>query len=254
MEPYFPAAQYRISPSSKENPPVGILNGPVNSVGNGLSAAGKYIGDSLVSPAAGASPPPWYGGSTTDADGSPSALPVRCLVGRIVDDPRASASDAGPLAAPSPSNGFLSPDRTDSFDDRFGNWAPSAAGISAGNPNQLLPPQQTGGGGTLNYYNNSLARASAGGRGDTFPDPQQSQGAAPPYSNEYLEFLNQLNGNNSPVPLFNPTNPPPLFAPPNYSTAGNNSIEKWIASLTDADPEDPTPFSMPAMFNPYLGR
>jgi hypothetical protein len=56
-------------------------------------------------------------------------------------------------------------------------------------------------------------------------------------------------------PPFNPANPPPLFAPANYSPGlGNNSIEKWIASLTSADPEDPTPFAMPAMFNSYLGR
>jgi hypothetical protein len=130
--------------------------------------------------------------SVAAADESPPALPVRHLVGQIVDDPRASAFDTGAPKVP------------------------------------FSPPMH---------------------------GPQQSQGAPPPYANEYLQYLNQLNGNYSPAPMFNPSDPRPLFAPENYSTpSGNNSIEKWIASLTGADPENPTPFAMPAMFNPYLGR
>jgi ABC-type transporter Mla maintaining outer membrane lipid asymmetry permease subunit MlaE len=41
MGPYFPAAKYRMSPNARENPPTGILNGPVKSIGNSL----KYIGE-----------------------------------------------------------------------------------------------------------------------------------------------------------------------------------------------------------------
>jgi hypothetical protein len=242
------AAAPSSTPPNASGPGFGSqLAGGLNTVGTGavrmLSGIAKYVGDSLITP----------------ADGSAPALPVRRLVGRIVDDPRTSAFDTGAPAAPSPSNGFLSPDRADSFGDRFGNWAPSAASVPPDNRSQSSPPRQTGDGGILKYYNNSPAQAPAAGPGDIFsppmPGPRQSRGSAPPYTSEYLQFLNQLNGNNSPAPVFDPANPPPLFAPANYPTAfGNNSIERWIASLTGADPEDPTPFAMPAMFNPYLGR
>jgi hypothetical protein len=202
---------------------------------------------------------PIYGGPRADADESSPQPPIRRLVGQIVDDPRTSAFDAGAPAAPSASNGFLFPDHADSFGDRLGNWTSSAAGISPDNMNQSLPPRQTGDGGILKYYSNSPAQPPAGGPGDAFspliPGPQQLQGTAPPYTDEYLQYLNRVNGINSPAPLFNPTNPPPLFAPSDYSTAfGSSSVEKWIASLSGADPDDPTPFAMPAMFNPYLGR
>jgi hypothetical protein len=202
---------------------------------------------------------PIYGSPKADADESSTKSPIRRLVGQIVNDPRPSAFDAGAPAAPSPFNGLLSPGRMDSLHDRFGNWVTSAAGVPPSNMNQSLPPRQTGDGGVLKYYNDSPALAPADGPRNAFsppmPGPQQSQGSVPSYTNEYLQFLNQLNGNNSTAPLIDSINPPPLLAPANYSAGmGNSSVEKWIASLTGADPEDPTPFAMPAMFNPYLGR
>jgi hypothetical protein len=156
------------------------------------------------------------------APGQPP-LPVRRLVGQIVDDPRTSAFDSGAPAAPSPSNGFLVSDRGESFGDRFGNWASTEAG-------------------------------------DT---PQQSQDSAPSYSKMFLQYLNQLTADQSQAPASSPgINAPnpyqsvlPMFAPPDYSSAtGNGSIEKWIASLASVDPDDPTRFQVPPVFSPLYRR
>ena len=150
-------------------------------------------------------------------------LPVRRLVGRIVDDPRTSAFDSGTPAAPSPSSGFSVSDRGDSFGDRFGNWAsPGAA--------------------------------------DT---PQQFQDPAPSYSKMLHQYLNQPNAGQSQTPASAPgidaSNPyqsvPPIAAPRDYSAAtGNGSIEKWIASLAAVDPDDPTQFQVPPIFSPLYRR
>jgi hypothetical protein len=150
-------------------------------------------------------------------------LPVRRLVGRIVDDRRTSAFDGGTPAAPSPSSGFPVPDRGDSFGDRFGNWASTGAG-------------------------------------DTL---QQSQDSAPSYSGIFRQYLNQLAADPSQAPAsargINAPNPyqPVLSiaARPDYSAApGNGSIEKWIASLAGVEPDDPTQFQVPPIFSPLYRR
>ena len=150
-------------------------------------------------------------------------LPVRRLVGRIVDDRRTSAFETGAPAAPSPSNELPVSDRGDSFGDRFGNWA------------------STGAGGT----------------------PQQSRDSAPSYSEMLHQYLNQPAAGQSQVPASSPVinapNPyqsvPPIVAPPDYSIpTGNGSIEKWIASLAGIDPDDPTQFQVPPIFSPLYRR
>jgi hypothetical protein len=189
-----------------------------------LGGARSYIENSLIPSAqAASSSPPLYGSPTTDADGSPPPVPVRRLVGRIVDDPRTPAFDSGAPAAPSPSNGFPVPDRGDSFGDRFGNWASTGAG-------------------------------------DT---PRQPQESAPSYSEMLHQYLNQPTAGQSqapePAPGINLPNPyqsvPPIAAPPDYpATTGNGSIEKWIASLAGANPDDPTQFQVPPIFSPLYRR
>ena len=183
-----------------------------------LNGIGRYIGDSLITPAGGGASlsPPRYGNSTTDADGSPSPLPVRRLVGRIFDDSRAAAFETGAPAAPSPFDGFLSSDRADLLGDSFGNRISTGAGDAA----------------------------------------QQSQDSTPPYSEMFRQYLNQLtpssSNTNAPTPY---QSVPPMFAPPGYSSAtGNGSIEKWIASLAGVDPDDPTQFQVPPMFSPFYQR
>jgi hypothetical protein len=81
---------------------------------------------SLANPINTATPMPFPLSGSVAPDGvrvpDQPPLPVRRLVGRIVDDPRTSAFDSGTPAVPSPSNGFPVSDRGDSFGDRFGNW------------------------------------------------------------------------------------------------------------------------------------
>jgi hypothetical protein len=180
--------------------------------------------DGSVSAAVAPSPaPPALYRSTTDADESRPALPVRHLVGRIVDDPRASAFDSGAPTRPSPSNGLLSPDRTDSFDDRFGN-------------------------------------STSAGTGDSL---RQSQDSGPSYSEMFLQYLNQLTAGQSQAPApssnINASNPnqavPPIFAPRDYSSVtGEGNIEKWIASLAGVDTDDPAKSRVPPIFNLLYGR
>jgi hypothetical protein len=150
-------------------------------------------------------------------------LPVRRLVGRIVDDPQTSAFDSGAPAALSPSNGFPVSDRGDSFGDRFGNWASTGAG-------------------------------------DT---PQQSLDSAPSYGGIFHQYLNQLAAGRSQAPAsapgINALSPYQSFsrnaAPPDDpATTGNGSIEKWIASLAGVDPNDPTQFQVPPIFSPLYRR
>jgi hypothetical protein len=189
-----------------------------------LGGAGRYIENNPTSSAQAASQsPPLYGSSTSDADGSPPPPPVRRLVGVRVDDPRVSAFDSGPPAAPSPSDGFLTSDRGDWFGDRFGD------------------------------------RISIGA-GDT---PQQPQDSTPSYSEMFHQYLNQLAAGQSQAPASSsnsnaPTpyqSAPPIFAPPDYSAAaGNGSIEKWIASLAGVDPDDPTQFQAPPIFSQLYRR
>jgi hypothetical protein len=192
-----------------------------------LNGTGQYKGDSLITPAEGSSlSQPMYARSTVDTD--ESSLPMRRLVGRIVDTRE--------LAMQSPSNEFLSPDRGDSFGDRFGNWTSSGAGMSPRNPNQPLSMPGADDGGVLKHSGAGPAQLPAGGFGDNVasltPEPQQSQGSAPPYTGEYLPYVRQPNGNKSPAFAFDPTSPPPLFTRPNYlAPLPDDSIQRWIASL-----------------------
>ena len=188
-----------------------------------LDSVGRYIGDRLITPAGGASAPLLYGSSMTDVDGSPTPLPVRRLVGRIVDDPRTSAFDSGAAAAPSPSNGFPVSGRGDSFGDRFGNWASTGAGDTAQQSQESVPSYSE----MLHQY---LNQPPAG--------PSQAPASAP-----------GINAPNSYQPV------PPIVPRPDYSAAiGNGAIEKWIASLAGVDPDDPTQFQVPPIFSPLYRR
>jgi hypothetical protein len=183
-----------------------------------LNNVGRYIGDSLITPAGGALPPPLY--NSPDVEGTSPPLPVRRLVRVMADDPRASAFDNGPLAAPSPSNGLLTSDRGDSFGDRFGNWASTGAG-------DTQQPQAASYSEMFHQYMNQL---TAG----------KSQAPAP-----------SLNIN-APIPY---QSAPSMFAPPDYSAAaGNGGIENWIASLAGVDPDVPTQFQVPPIFSPLYRR
>ena len=187
-----------------------------------LGGAGGYVGDSLIPSAQAASlSPPLYGSSTTDADGSPPPLPIRRLVGRIVDDPRTSAFDSG--APTAPSNGFPVSDRGGSFDDRFGNWASTGAGDTPQQSQDSAPSYSE----MLHQYLNQ-------------PAAGQSQA---PASAPGIDALNPYQS------------APPTVAPPVYSTpTGNGAIEKWIASLAGVDPDDPTQFQVPPIFSPLYRR
>jgi hypothetical protein len=139
-------------------------------------------------------------------------------------DPRTSAFNNGAPAASSPPNGFLPSDRGDSFGGHLGN------------------PTSTGAGDTT---------------------PQQSQDSTPPYSQMFLQYLNQLTAGQSQAPVsasnINGPTPyrslPPIVAPPDYPSAtGNGGIEKWIASLAGVDPDDPTQFPVPPIISPLHRR
>jgi hypothetical protein len=131
-------------------------------------------GSVSVAVAPSSAPPALYR-STTDADESRPAPPIRRLVGRILDDPRTSAFDTGVPAAPSPSKPFLFSDRGDSFDDRFGN------STSTGTEDMS----------------------------------RQSQDSAPSYSDMFRQYLNQLTAGQSqaPAPSSNVNTPNPYQLP-----------------------------------------
>jgi hypothetical protein len=119
-------------------------------------------------------------------------------------------------------------DSADSFGDRFGNWSSAPAGNSGGTDSPLLR--------ALEKYRKSAV-----------PDGPASVTTAPP--------LAPSSSNNSSAPVFDPSNPPPIFAPSNYyAVPPNDSIQKWIASLAGVDADDPTEFSPPPIFSPLYRR
>jgi hypothetical protein len=87
---------------------------------------------------------------------------------------------------------------------------------------------------------NSFSRT--GGLGDTrsspTAEPQQSQGPAPAYIQEYLQYLNQLNGNNPPASVFDPGVP---AAPFDVSdpTPFSGSLLGRLAAVAGIDPQNP---------------
>jgi hypothetical protein len=130
----------------------------------------------------------------------------------------------------------------------------AASSALAGN-NSLKPAvslQQAGG--ATGGEGSPLAGVSSDTVAPLTPEPQKFQGAVLPYTGEYLQYQRPLNSNKSLVPILDPTNPPPLFAPPNYyASLGDDSVQKWIASLAGVDPEDPAEF-VPPLFSPLYRR
>jgi hypothetical protein len=167
-----------------------------------------------------------------------------------------------------------------------GDWRFPLVGADPSNPLQPVPPPQTGGplDKSLDKYNDRSAQPwinppvwglldNSGVFGDrsgsgniSLPgdpsntlaaptaEPQKFQGSAIPYAREYDQYQRQSDGSKPQAPIFDLSDPPPLFAPPNYPAAfGNSSVERWIASLTGVDPQDPTQPALPP-FNPYSIR
>jgi hypothetical protein len=105
-------------------------------VGNAFGAAAPVFYSRLLAGRATLPSSPPYGNPMVDAEGASPPLPIRRLVGQIVDNSRASAFDSGAPSVLSPSNGFLSSDRGDSFGDGFGNRTSSGVGVA---PQQSAP-------------------------------------------------------------------------------------------------------------------
>jgi hypothetical protein len=169
-----------------------------------LTRVGKFIGDSLITSAEGASPsgpllrdptaPNLPGDETL---GIISDKPERRLGRRIVNPSPASASQATVPAVPFvPSNEGFSPDDRASFSDRFGNWTSSPDDIARRNPSLPVPP----------------------------PDPGRPLGIF----------------SGKPMPLW--TTPPPLGGLLNNSNAaGNNDWFNFLAGLALQNPTPPAP-------------
>jgi hypothetical protein len=163
-----------------------------------------------------------------------------------------------------------------------GDWRFPLAGIDPSNPLRSVQPPQTGG--TLEKYSdrsvqpwtdppvwgfsdNSATFDNRFGSGSfppasgstdipapPAPEPQNSQGSALPYADEYDQYQRQLNGNQPQAPMFDPTKPPPPFDPSNpYAPLASGSIGNWIRSLAGVDPEHPTQL-VPSIFSPLYRR
>jgi hypothetical protein len=254
-----------------------------------LTRVGKYIGDSLITPAGRVSPsgPPLRDPTAPNLPGDEtlgiiSDKPERRLGRRIVNPSPASASQATVPAMPFvPSNEGLSPDDRAFFSDRFGNWT-SSGGITQRNPSLPVPspdPDRPLGifsgkpmplwttppplGGLLDNSNaagnngrnwfTALAGNSfspTGGSGDTrsspTPEPQQSQGPALPYIQEYLQYLNQMNGNNPRASVFDtgmPAAPFDVFDPTPFS----GGLPGRLAAVAGIDPQNSNQFAPPPL-------
>jgi hypothetical protein len=229
------------------------------------------------------SPSPAPNLPSDETQGTVSNQPERRLGRRIVNPSPASASHATVPAMPFvPSNEVLSPDDRASFSDRFGNWTSSPDDITRRNPNLPVPPPEPGRplgifsgkpmplwttppplGGLLdnssaagnddrNWFTalagNSFSRT--GGSGDTrsspTPEPQQSHGPAPPYIQEYLQYLNQLNGNHPRASAFDPSVP---AAPFDVSdpTPFSGGLPGRLAAVAGIDPQNPNQFAPPPL-------
>jgi hypothetical protein len=110
----------------------------------------------------------------------------------------------------------------------------------------------------LQYLNEQTAgqgQAPASSLGINAPNPYQPVPplfAPPDYSSAYGGASSV---GNSRAAMLDPTNPPPLFAPSNYYAApGGDSIQRWIASLAGVDPDDPGQPSTLPMFSQLYQR
>jgi hypothetical protein len=114
------------------------------------------------------------GAATTPADQSLSTTSneppppfasenFRYLGRRIAGEPASSVFETGSPAVPFvPSNKPLSPDQRNSFDNRFGTWSSSPAGIAPRNPN--LPVQQPDPGTPRGMIDGSIPMGGLAGR------------------------------------------------------------------------------------------
>jgi len=244
-----------------------------------LTRVGKLVGDSLITPAEGASPlglplrdptAPILPGDETQ--GIFSDKPERRLSRRIVN-PSASASQATAPAMPlSPSNEVRSPDDRAFFGDRFGNWTSPSESIAPFNPDSTAAPPEPGRplgifsgkpmpewtvppplGGLSNNSNTSTNWYTtlggnflppAGGANDRRdpPEPQESQGPLS-LNDAYLEYVARLNRNKPQASTLDPTAPPAPFDASDPNAFSGGLLGRYVA-LGGLDPEN---LNLPAL-------
>jgi Peptidase family M23 len=203
----------------------------------------------------------WDQQGPVDANPAPPALLQeyqRYLqrLGVDTDDRFGNAPGVGnpPATALAPPHKVGSPDRSESFDDRFGKWASAPARIA---PSTAIDRSES-----FNNRYGDWGTVPAGGFGDAGSAllralEKYGSSAAPgdPVSATTAPTLPLApsSADNSPAYTFDPTKPPPPFSPENYAAA-YSGIDKWIASLAGVEPQDPTEFAPPPIFSPLYRR
>jgi hypothetical protein len=134
--------------------------------------------------------------------------------------PNVASAPAAPLVPP---NEVHPPDRSESFNNRYGDWG-SVPARSFGDADSAFLP-------ALEKHRTAVSGGPA------------SVAALPAPSSV----------DNSPAYAFDPSKPPPPFTPSNYALAYGN-IDKWIASLAGVEPDDPMQFQVPPIFSPLYRR
>jgi hypothetical protein len=179
-----------------------------------LTRVGKYFGDSLIAPSerASAAEPLFRAPTAPDlpsdeTHGIVSAKPVRYLSRRTYSQSQAPVVDATVPAVPVvPPNAVVFSDDRASFGDRFGNWSASA----------------------------DDARSSPA------PEPRTFQGSALPDIMEYVQYLNQVNGNHPQVPIFDPGVPVAPFDASDPTPFSGGLLGR-LAAISGIDPQNPAP-------------
>jgi hypothetical protein len=114
----------------------------------------------------------------------------------------------------------------------------------------LLDNSNAAGNGDRNWFTalagNSFSRTGGSGdaRSSPTPEPQQSWGPSPPYIEEYLQYLNQLNGNHPRASVFDPGLPATPFDVSD-PTPFSGGLPGRLAALAGIDPLKPNQFAPP---------